>query len=67
MNAAEVKNMSATDRLQIMETIWDSFQYEQEAIKSPQWHKDILAERKLKIDSGEAKFLSLKEVKARHQ
>ena len=33
--------------------------------KSPPWHRGVLAERKKRIESGEAKFLSLKEARKR--
>lgn len=47
-----------------METLWDSLFYEETEIESPEWHRDILEERKQKIESGKAKFLSLEELKA---
>lgn len=32
---------------------------------SPDWHGDILAERRRKIESGEARFISFEEAKRR--
>lgn len=46
-----------------MEALWDSFRYENEKIETPEWHKNILQERKEKIASGNAKFISLLELK----
>ncbi len=31
---------------------------------SPEWHRDILEERKRKIENGKAEFISLKELRA---
>lgn len=64
MGIAEIKKMSPLERLQTMEELWDVLCHEGQEIKSPEWHKEILDERKRKIDSGEAKFISLNDLKA---
>jgi len=33
--------MSTSERLQVMEALWDSFRYENEKIETPEWHKNI--------------------------
>lgn len=64
MNRSEIKKMSIAERLQIMETIWDSLLYENEEIQTPEWHEEILEVRKEKIKNGNAKVISLSELKA---
>jgi len=64
MNTVDIKEMSTIERLQVMEALWDSLLHEETEIKSPEWHRGILEERKRKIQSGEAKFISLEELKA---
>ena len=44
-----------------METIWDSLIHETSEIESPEWHQDILADRKRKIEEGKAEFISVEE------
>ncbi|MFQ5638506.1 MAG: addiction module protein [bacterium] len=61
----EIKNMSIIERLQTMEELWDSLCQEESDIESPKWHRDILEERRKIIEKGEAKFISLDELKAR--
>ena len=56
--------MSTVERLQAMEALWDSMLYENEKIETPNWHEDILKERKRIISNGNAKFISLAELKA---
>ncbi len=56
--------MSVIERLQTMEAIWDSLLHEDTQIESHEWHKDILDERKRKIENGKAKFISLDKLKA---
>lgn len=63
MNTLEIKKMSTTDRLQVMEALWDSFMEEDLEIDSPGWHESILEERKRKIKNGNAEFISLQELK----
>ena len=67
MDAIEIKKMSLIERLQAMETLWDSLIDEDSEIESPQWHREILEERKRKIKTGKAEFLSLDELKATHK
>jgi len=41
-----------------------SFIGEKSEIDSPEWHRNILDERKRKIENGKAKFISLEELRA---
>ena len=67
MNLAEVKKMSISERLQAMEALWDSLLYENYEIEAPEWHVRIVQERKAKIANGNAKFISLSELKKSRQ
>ena len=59
MNTLEIKKMSRIERLQAIEVLWDSLMDVESEIKSPEWHQDILKERKRKIETGQAEFISL--------
>ncbi len=61
----EVSRLNKAEQLQAMEWLWASLSKNPEEIESPQWHGEVLAVRKAKIDSGEAKFLSIAELKKR--
>ncbi len=61
MNITAISRISKTERLQTMETIWDSLIHETSEIESPEWHQDILADRKRKIEEGKAEFISVEE------
>lgn len=56
--------MSIRESLQAMEALWDSFTYELVGIDPPQWHENVLRERKNMIDNGTAEFISLEELKS---
>ena len=51
----EVQQMSTSERLRAMETLWDSLCHDSEELESPVWHGEILADRKRRIESGEAR------------
>lgn len=53
-----------TERLQAMDQLWDSMNCCGDEIPSPHWHQDVLADRKARAQSGEAKFLTLAELRS---
>ena len=55
--------MNITEKIQIMETIWDDLCHTADAIVSPEWHKDVLQKREKKIQDGTATFYRLEEAK----
>ncbi len=59
-----IKKMSIIERLQAMEELWDSLCHEENEIKSPEWHKDILESRREKIKKGNVEFISLEDLKS---
>lgn len=59
MDSVEIKKMSRIERLQAMEALWDSLVDEEPEIESPEWHRDVLEERKRRIETGKAEFISL--------
>ena len=63
-NILEIKKMTRIERLQAMEALWDSLIDEESEIESPEWHRKILEERKRKIETGEAEFISIEKLKA---
>jgi putative addiction module component (TIGR02574 family) len=61
----EVSRLSKAERLQAMEWLWASLSEKPDEIESPEWHGEVLAARKAKVDSGEAQFLSVEQLKER--
>lgn len=64
IESSQIERMSVAERLQTMEQLWDSLCHATE-LPSPEWHRDVLADRKARALRGEAKFLTLDEVKSR--
>lgn len=67
MTMAEISKMSVHERIQTMEALWDSLTQEPTEIQSPKWHEEVLSDRKEKIENGQANFISLAELKSKHQ
>jgi len=57
--------MSVTERLRAMDQLWDSLNRCGDEIPSPDWHQDVLADRKARTERGEAKFLTLDQLRSR--
>lgn len=67
MIITEISKMSVLERLQTMEALWDSFNYETHENNTPSWHGEVLASRSEKIKNKTAQFLSLSELKSKHK
>jgi len=61
LTVQEVSKMSTPEKLEALDLIMNSFGNDESKMPSPDWHEDVLSERMRKIDSGEAKWLSLDE------
>ncbi len=65
MEAAEIEKMSVAEKLRAMEQLWDALRGDDEALPSPEWHAQVLHDRKARAERGEAKFLTLEQLRAR--
>jgi len=64
MSTAEIEKMSMAERLEAMEALWTSISRNGDAVPSPDWHGEVLAERRAKIEKGEARLVPCREVAA---
>ena len=44
--------MTTSDKISVMETIWDDLCRNAESLSSPDWHKQVLLERNEEIKNG---------------
>jgi putative addiction module component (TIGR02574 family) len=61
----ELSQLTNAERIELLNAVWESIENKDEEIESPAWHGEVLAQREAEIASGEAKFLSLDELKER--
>jgi hypothetical protein len=57
--------MTVEDKLLAMEALWDSLSRHPDAMESPAWHGEVLAERLAALERGEVTLLDLDDVKRR--
>ena len=57
--------MSLPERLRAMEKLWDAVCREGGEVVSPEWHREVLADRKARAERDEAKFLTLAQLRTR--
>jgi len=62
MSIAEIMQLPRSERLSVMEQLWDSLCRDAQEMESPAWHRKVLEARKAKMDSPEARFLTLEEL-----
>lgn len=67
MSTTDIQKMSTPERLRAMETLWDALCHESELPQSPEWHREVLSNRRRRIESGEARFVSIEEARERLQ
>ena len=51
-----LKDMTLREKLAAMELLWDDLARSPESVESPDWHKDILDERRERVSEGKAHF-----------
>ena len=61
----QISRMSSSERVEVMELLWESFSKEGIDYPSPDWHGNVLAERSEMIESGNAAWLTVDELQAR--
>jgi putative addiction module component (TIGR02574 family) len=67
ITTSELNKLSIQDKIILLEQLWSSLKQEGDNLQSPKWHGDVLAERRRKIENGEAEYLSLDDLKSRRK
>lgn len=55
--------ISVSEKLIIINQIWDSLIQSSSDIPAPEWHKDVLSARRKRVEDGVSQFKSLDTVK----
>jgi len=51
-----LQDMSFPEKLELFEALWDNLSRRPDQFQSPEWHEEILKERRQRVESGEDKF-----------
>jgi len=65
MTTADISKMSTKERLATMERLWEAICSEGKEPASPAWHGAVLAGRKRRLASPDARFLTLDQIRER--
>jgi len=57
--------MALSEKLQLMEALWDELCNREEEIPVPDWHKTVLDERERQVAEGKATFVDWETAKQR--
>ena len=63
MSITEIREMSNRERLTAMEQLWDAICHDESEPDSPSWHRPILESRREKMNSPEAEYMTLDQLR----
>lgn len=63
MSVAEIRQLPLSEKLQIMEAIWEDLRAQPGAVPVPQWHKDLLDARRKAVEEGREEVLDWEQAK----
>jgi hypothetical protein len=55
--ALPLDQMTTTEKLRVMETLWADLSRNEQEIESPAWHEQVLREREDRVRSGQESFI----------
>ncbi len=61
MSLNDIYNLPASEKLHLIEQLWDRL--DDTDIISPDWHKEVLEERRKRYENGEVNTISLEDFK----
>jgi putative addiction module component (TIGR02574 family) len=63
VSIGEIQQLPLSEKLQIMEAIWEDLRLHADQVPVPQWHKDLLDVRRKAVDENREEILEWDEVK----
>lgn len=64
MSIAEIRRLPLSEKLQIMEALWEDLRAHAEDVAVPEWHKEVLDSRRRAVEEGREKVLDWDEVRS---
>ena len=58
-------NLSVSEKVRLLERVWDSLCSKSGDVRSPDWHREVLETRKRRLEEGRATVSPWSEAKAR--
>ncbi len=57
--------MSVSEKVRLLETVWESLCSKSGDVRSPEWHREVLEARRRRLEDGKATVSPWTEAKAR--
>lgn len=67
LSSDQLDALTVAEKVQLLEQVWQSLCRQPDSFSSPDWHADILTDRRQRLLDGSAKRLSWHEAKAQLQ
>jgi putative addiction module component (TIGR02574 family) len=61
----QIDSLSVAEKVQLLETVWESLCAHPGDVQSPEWHREVLEERRRRLEDGRATISSWADAKAR--
>lgn len=58
MATIQIERLTVAEKIQMMESLWDSLCAQPENIQSPDWHSDVLKDREDRLANGSDSFVN---------
>lgn len=63
MSITEIKQLPLNEKLQIMEALWEDLRASPDGVPVPDWHKQVLDQRRKALQEGREEVLEWDDVK----
>ena len=63
MSIGEIQQLPLSEKLRIMEAIWEELRNHADEVAVPEWHKDLLDARRKAVDESREEILEWDDVK----
>jgi putative addiction module component (TIGR02574 family) len=60
-----IETMSVAEKVRLLESVWESLCARPGDVQSPEWHREILEDRKRRLEDGRATVSAWADAKAR--
>jgi putative addiction module component (TIGR02574 family) len=61
----QIDSLSVAEKVQLLESVWGSLCAHPGDVQSPEWHREVLEERRRRLEDGRATISSWADAKAR--
>lgn len=60
-----IETMSVAEKVRLLETVWESLCAHPGDVQSPEWHREVLEDRRRRLEDGRATVSAWADAKAR--